>query len=93
MENDSSQESVEWAKGPFDDGALARIYGQPIDAHPSVDTIGPFAVASWRAGWADADVNIAADKAAGTLPFSDGSYNPNELEDPNSHLGNSYLPK
>jgi hypothetical protein len=50
----SSHEDVEWAKGPFDDGAEARIFNYALDQCPSEDTIGPFAVKSWRAGWADA---------------------------------------
>jgi hypothetical protein len=57
----SSHDVIEWAKGPFDDGAEARIFGYGLDQCPSEDTIGPFAVRSWKAGWADADAQIAAD--------------------------------
>lgn len=35
-------------------------YISPIDWHPSTDTIGEFAVRSWRAGWADADMDLQA---------------------------------
>jgi hypothetical protein len=59
MDRFNSNEDIEWARGAFDDGALARILGDSIDAHPSADVIGDFAVKSWRAGWADADADLA----------------------------------
>lgn len=62
----NSREELEWAKGPFDDGAEARIFGYGRDQCPGEDSIGPFAVKSWKAGWADADASIAADLEAGS---------------------------
>jgi len=61
MEGLSSQQEIEWAKGPFNDGAEARIFGYGLDQCPSEDVIGTFAVASWLAGWADANKQILAD--------------------------------
>lgn len=62
MDRFSSQEHVEWARGPFEDGMHAKIVAQkPLTACPSADTIGEFAAKSWRAGWADADASLASE--------------------------------
>jgi hypothetical protein len=57
----SSREDVPWNQGCFDDGAEARIMGHGLDQCPSVDVIGEFAAQSWRAGWADADMQLTKD--------------------------------
>ncbi len=54
----NSREEFEWAKGPFNDGAEARILGYGLDQCPCEATVGPFAVRSWRAGWTDADMTL-----------------------------------
>jgi len=72
----SSREFIEWAKGPFLDGYEARAVHQVgLDQCPSQELIGEWAAKSWRAGWADADANIAtappeqaAQKGGATLP-------------------------
>lgn len=58
------QDGTEWARGPFDDGAKARIEGFGRQHAPSADVIGVFARRSWVAGWSDADMGIAADGLA-----------------------------
>lgn len=60
MDRFSTHEDVEWAKGSFDDGAEARIFGYGLDQCPSEDAIGTFAANSWRAGWCDADGQISS---------------------------------
>jgi hypothetical protein len=50
MDRFSSHEEIEWAKGAFDDGSGARIFGYGVDQCPSEDVIGPFAAKSWKAG-------------------------------------------
>lgn len=54
------REIVEWAKGPFDDGAMARTLGSPLSDAPSADTYGAFARQSWVAGWCDEDSALRA---------------------------------
>jgi hypothetical protein len=59
----SSTETVQWNQGAYDDGYEARcVHGAPITACPNEDTIGRFAARSWRAGWADADMDFIARK-------------------------------
>lgn len=57
----NSNEDIEWAKGSFDDGAEARIFGYGKDQCPGAETIGEFARRSWLAGFADADMTIASE--------------------------------
>lgn len=61
MDKFNSSEDIEWAKGAFDDGAEARIFGYGRDQCPSADTIGEFAQRSWLAGWIDADTIISSE--------------------------------
>lgn len=61
MDTFSSDEQIEYAKGPFNDGAEARIFGYGLDQCPNEDVIGSFAVSSWKAGWKDAHVQILTD--------------------------------
>ncbi|MGN6312835.1 MAG: hypothetical protein ACTHMO_03635 [Rhodanobacteraceae bacterium] len=58
------QDETQWAKGPFDDGAQARIEGFGRRHAPPEDVIGAFARKSWLAGWSDADMGILADGLA-----------------------------
>lgn len=68
MDRRFEEANGEWARGPFEDGAKARIDGHPIQSAPTVDLIGRFAHASWLAGWADADAGIHADELAQQMP-------------------------
>jgi hypothetical protein len=62
---DNKKDDMYWAEGPYNDGAEARIVAQaPIAACPNPETIGQFAVDSWKAGWRDADRQLTAEKPA-----------------------------
>lgn len=55
----SSKESVNWHHGAYWDGYKARsVHEAAITEAPSAETIGAWAHKSWRAGWADADMDI-----------------------------------
>lgn len=61
MERFDSGEEVKWAKGPYNDGYEARtVYQVGLDQCPNAETIGAWAAKSWRAGWADADMDYLA---------------------------------
>jgi hypothetical protein len=98
MDRFSSREDMEWNKGCFDDGALARLLGSSIDSHPSADTIGEFAVKSWRAGWCDADADLASKSPKEEIARLEAPYDPklDDLDDPASleglSLGAPYAP-
>ena len=60
--------AIQWAEGPFAEGARARIDGFGRQHVPSEEAIGAFARRSWLAGWADADKGILADGLADSMP-------------------------
>jgi hypothetical protein len=56
------EDNWQWAQGPWEDGAEARIvHKATIEEAPSVEQIGEFAHASWKAGWADADMQLKSE--------------------------------
>lgn len=60
-----NEDNWQYAEGPWNDGAEARIVArEPISACPSAEVIGEYSAYSWRAGWADADMQIAGEKAS-----------------------------
>jgi hypothetical protein len=68
---DSREAPEEWASDPFNDGAAARIDGQPRSSAPPAggwaSGIGEFARRSWLAGWDDTDAGIAAEEEAARM--------------------------
>jgi hypothetical protein len=60
-----NEDNLAWAEGSWNDGAEARIVAkEPITAGPSADVVGEWAAQSWKAGWADADMQIMSERAA-----------------------------
>lgn len=59
---DAIEDNWQWAEGPWNDGAEARIvYKQDLEQGPTEEQVGKFAYDSWRAGWADADMQLKSE--------------------------------
>jgi hypothetical protein len=53
-----SRETVDWNEGAYRDGYEARsVYDAAITEAPSAEVIGDWCHKSWKAGWADADMD------------------------------------
>lgn len=63
----SSQEHPQWHPEMFAQGYQARHDNHGLDQCPSLDHASPFAVQSWRAGWADADMDFLLKRIANAL--------------------------
>ena len=66
----SDDNSFLWARGPFDEGAKARIDGFGLAHAPSIDAVGWYAMRSWVAGWHDADAGILANGLSDSMPVT-----------------------
>lgn len=66
----SDEPDTEWASGPFNEGARARIDGFGRRHAPNADAVGAHARNSWLAGWSDADMGIISDELADSMPVT-----------------------